>query len=141
MEQLILLLQERNHYLEKFYDINDGKIGQLASGDLTELEEFYNEREHVLGMIRHIDKVIEKEQKTALNDRVLPGDRQLIQSLLDSKDDLVKQILAQDLQILSIIETEKSTLIRELSTASRGRKAMNSYKYQAGTDTSSEEGA
>ncbi len=136
MEQLILLLQERNHYLEKFYEINTQKISQLAQGDMTELEEFYNEREHVLGMIRHIDKVIEKEQAVALNDRVLPGDRELVAELLETKDELVKQILAQDLQILSIIETEKSALIKELSTTSRSRKAMNSYKYRVEPDKS-----
>ena len=139
MEQLILLLQERNHYLEKFYDLNASRMADLGRGEFADLEVFYNEREHILGMIRHIDKVIEKEQKHALSEKVLPQDKALIQSILDAKEELVKQILAQDLQILSMIEREKSTLIKELSQTSRNRRAMGAYKYTNEAEPKDEE--
>ncbi len=132
MEQLILLLQERNTHLERFYELNSERIGDLAGGEFAGLEEFYGEREHILSMIRHIDKVLEREQDIKASERILPQDRVMVQGLLDDKDSIVKQILAQDLQILSIIEQEKSSLLKDLITAGKGRKAMGSYKLRGG---------
>ena len=45
-----------------------------------------------------------------------------------SLDDLVTQILAQDLQILAVIEQTKSDIIRELRTVQAGKKAVGAYK-------------
>jgi hypothetical protein len=41
---------------------------------------------------------------------------------------LVTRILAQDLQVLSLIEQAKSNIIKELRSVQAGKKAVGAYK-------------
>ncbi|MCB0411258.1 MAG: hypothetical protein KDD22_01955, partial [Bdellovibrionales bacterium] len=47
--------------------------------------------------------------------------------LLREKNEIVTEILSQDLQILSLIEKEKSSIIRELAAVKTGRKVLQTY--------------
>jgi hypothetical protein len=47
---------------------------------------------------------------------------------MNVKNDLVTRILAQDLQILSVIEQAKSEIIKELRQVQSAKKAVGAYK-------------
>ncbi len=128
MERIITLLREKNHYLAKFHEINEKELLHFDSGNFDNVESFYITRDKILDLIRVIDDMINEENVRQENNPVCTyQERQEIEYLLASKDDYVKKILAQDLEVLSTIEKEKSNIIRELQAVKKGRKAMAGY--------------
>ena len=60
MIRLIQFLNEKNHFLEKFYALNEAQIAHLESGHFEDIERFYNQREDLLKVIKYIDSEIHK---------------------------------------------------------------------------------
>lgn len=140
MQQIVELLTEKNQYLEKFYRLNEGEILSIAQGDFENLENFYQSRDGILNMIFKIDELVEKAN-AGFDDSVQiePSQKKSILLALDYKNELVNRILAQDLQILSCIESAKSGIIKELAQVRATKKALGSYKSGAETKTLDEE--
>ena len=126
MEKIIELLREKNQCLEKFYFLNEAELVNFGGGRFDMVESFYHARDRILDLIACLDTVIEEE---SVKEGVVPTDagRAEVEGLLRTKDEIVKSILAQDLQILAYIEKEKSNIIKELSTTSKARKAVGAY--------------
>lgn len=138
MTRIIDLLNHKNHYLEKFYSLNEDQLMSLAKSDFATLEEFYQGRESILEAIRYIDAEIDIAQNTEV---MAPTDteRREATTCLAIKEEYVSRILAQDLEILACIEAEKSTIIRELQDAKKSKKAVSSYKSKPTTSRLDEE--
>lgn len=129
MDTIINLLKDKNYHLEKFLHLNEGELLNFAEGNFDGLEVFYQSRETILDLVRCIDRLIEAAASTQ-NDISLVSDgfkREMV-ACMNTKNDLVTRILAQDLQILSVIEQEKSSIIKELRTVQAGKKAVGAYK-------------
>lgn len=129
METIINLLKDKNYHLEKFYQLNEGELVNFAEGDFDNLEVFYQSRETILDLIRCIDRLIEaavgaQGEPEKISDQY----KQEMMKAMSVKNDLVTRILAQDLQILSVIEQAKSDIIKELRQVQSGRKAVGAYK-------------
>lgn len=127
MERVIALLREKNHYLEKFYFINEHELINFGEGSFDNVESFYQARDKILEVISGIDGLINDENERLAGHAVAPEYRSEVEVLLRTKDELVTSILAQDLQVLSYIEKEKSNIIRELRETRRARVAVNAY--------------
>jgi hypothetical protein len=129
MDKVISLLNEKNHYLEKFLELNERELSNFTSGNFDGLESFYHTRDRILDLIRCIDELIEEEstKPQAAVPVVTTESKTQISALLREKDNLVTEILSQDLQILSRIETEKSSIIKELQTVKKARKVFRAY--------------
>jgi HPt (histidine-containing phosphotransfer) domain-containing protein len=125
MERVIAILREKNHLLEKFYWINEQEIINFGGGNFETVENFYQAREQLLALIGMLDQNI--EELVAVVDQVTAGKKSEVAALLQSKDELVKAILDQDLQILTYIDKEKSNIIRELHTNKQAKKAVSAY--------------
>ncbi len=129
MLRIIDLLNHKNHYLEKFYSINENEILNFARNDFSHLEDFYQSREKILETIRYIDSEIDVAQNS---DAVVTNDqRRQVSTALAIKEEYVARILAQDLEILSCIESAKSNIIRELQEIRHNKKAVGSYKSKS----------
>lgn len=126
MERVIALLREKNHCLEKFYWVNEQELINFGSGNFDSVEAFYQAREQLLETVNSIDRMLEEECDRA-NVQITGFQREDATALLKSKDELVKSILAQDLQILTYIEKEKSNIIRELRSNKQARRAVGAY--------------
>ena len=126
MDRVIALLRDRNHCLEKFYWINEQELINFGVGNFDAVEEFYQARDKILDHIKVIDGMI-SEENSRENVVVTDVHRSEAQILLASKDELVKSILAQDLQVLTYIEKEKSNIIRELRGNAQAKKAVGAY--------------
>lgn len=125
--KLVELLDEKNQYLEKFFELNEAELHNFADGLFDNVEVFYQSREKILDIVRCIDGLVDDEV-AALKDHVVTTHlRAEIQDLMDQKDRLAKQILAQDLRVLSAIEDEKSNIIRELKSTRQSRKVVGAY--------------
>ena len=134
MDRIITLLREKNHYLAKFYEINDRELLHFDSGNFDNVESFYVARDKILDLIRVIDDMIQEENaKYENNPSATAEQRNEVEYLLATKDEYVKKILAQDLEVLSTIEKEKSNIIRELQAVKKGRRAIAGY--HSGTQT------
>lgn len=128
MERIITLLNEKNHYLEKFFSVNEHELLNFGDGCFDNVETFYNARDKILDLIHCIDELIEEENKKYGTEVVVTAaQRQRVNEILKRKDELVTGILAQDLQTLSYIEKEKSNIIRELRMVKQGKKVLHAY--------------
>jgi flagellar protein FliS len=124
MDRIISLLEQKNHYLEKFYSTNEAALEQFQVGIFDSLESFYQTREKILEIIRYIDSEIGSENTELMS----PTDRALAAENMKIKDQYVEKILTQDLEILACIDSAKSSIIRELQDVKKARKAVSGYK-------------
>jgi hypothetical protein len=128
--RLIQFLNEKNHFLEKFYSINEKQISLLEAGHFDEIENFYNQRENLLKILKYIDSEIhrshmaQKDSKMAFDE----GQKLEIREGLRVKELYVKKILEQDLIVLSLIDEAKSQIIKELQEIRKARTALAGYK-------------
>jgi HPt (histidine-containing phosphotransfer) domain-containing protein len=127
MERVIALLREKNQYLEKFYWVNEQELINFGVGNFDSVEDFYQVREKLLELIAMVDGLVEGENTRTPLPPVNVALRSEVQLILTSKDELVKAILAQDLQILTYIDKEKSNIIRELKSNAQAKKAVGAY--------------
>lgn len=130
MIRLIQLLNEKNHFLEKFYSCNDSQITRLEAGLFDDIEKFYNKREDLLKIIKYIDAEIQKAHGLHKDMSGVFSDEEKgeIRQALRTKEAYVQRILEQDLVVLGMIDDAKSKIIRELKDVSKARKALGGYK-------------
>lgn len=133
MIRLIQFLNEKNHFLEKFFALNETQITRLSSGMFDEIEKFYNQREDLLKIIKYIDAEIHKAHMLHkdLSGQFTEEQKTEIREALRAKEAYVRRILEQDLQVLGMIDEAKSTIIKELKGVRIARKALAGYKTSA----------
>lgn len=130
MTSIIALLNEKNHYLEKFYALNEKELVNFLRGDFDQLESFYSTRERILEIVKYLDAQIERTQRSE-EGRSTPttcDERRLVREALQIRDQYAARIIEQDLQVLSCIEATKNSIIRELQDLKKNKKAVNSYR-------------
>lgn len=129
----VSLLQEKNHFLEKFYSLNEKQLLKLSTGNFDNLNEFYNSREDVLKIIKYIDNEISKSQvnEDLMGLEITVEAQNSAKEAMRTKDIFVARILEQDVQILSLIDRLKNEVIKELRTVRTAKKAMAGYKAGA----------
>ena len=128
MDTIINLLKDKNYHLQKFYQLNEAELINFSENCFDNLEVFYQSRETILDLIRCIDRLIEAASQTQGDQPATDQQKREILASMSTKNDLVTRILAQDLQILSVIEQTKSEIIRELRQVQSAKKAIGSYK-------------
>jgi hypothetical protein len=129
MLRIINLLEEKNHYLEKFYSLNETEIINFSHGNFDNLESFYNTREKILEILKYIDGQLDQVQSGMQElTGISTEERRQIKEHLAVKDEYVSRIIDQDLEVLTCIEAAKSNIIRELQDVRRVRKAVGGYK-------------
>lgn len=126
----IQLLNEKNHFLEKFYSLNEIQLGQLIEGRFENIENFYNQREDLLKIIKYIDAQIGRYQsdEVAMKIKVTESDQENVRRALKVKEVFVNRIIEQDIQIISLIDKLKSDVIRELKNVRETKRAITGYK-------------
>ena len=130
MDTIINLLKDKNYHLGKFLELNESELLNFTEGNFDNLEVFYQSRETILDLVRCIDRLIEAAANTQGDaPSVSNQNKKDMVTAMNEKNDMVQQILAQDLQILSVIEQAKSQIIRELRTVQTGKKAIGHYKH------------
>ncbi|MBO9666599.1 MAG: hypothetical protein J7501_07270 [Bdellovibrio sp.] len=140
MHRIISLLNEKNHYLEKFYSLNEVELVNFAQGQFDNLQHFYQTRERILDVLKYVDAQIDR----AHNDMgetitMAETDRQQVKEALTIKDEYVSRIIEQDIQVLACIEMAKNSIIKELQEVRKNRKAIGGYKTNTFTKRLDEE--
>src|SRR5437879_1675005 len=121
-------LQEKNMYLEKFLGLNREWIDRLERSDFGGLEDYREDREKILNIIKHIDTLIEEHSLSLDLDDVNENQKDQVVRLLDRKDSLVKAILGQDLDIMQIIDSAKVLILKELKRVGKHRSYRAHYR-------------
>lgn len=131
MSCIVELLEEKNQHLEKFFRLNEMELYNLSENNFENLENFYSSRECILDLVGTVDRRLnDLNSGIVSSEEITLENKKNIIKLLSYKNDLVQKILAQDLQILSIIEIEKSKVINELRGNKKARKAYHGYKVK-----------
>ena len=129
MTRIIALLNEKNHYLEKFYSLNETELANFAQAQFDNLDSFYQTRERILDVIKYVDAQIERiNDDTQALTTITDEERNQVREALAIKDQYVAKIIEQDIQVLACIEMAKNSIIRELQDLRRNRKAIGGYK-------------
>lgn len=129
MTRIITLLNEKNHYLEKFYSLTEAELSNFAQGQFENLEYFYQTRERILDVLKYVDAQIDKAQTEIEVQGIVSEDsRREVREALAIKDEYVGRIIEQDIQVLACIEMAKNSIIRELQEVRQNRKAVSGYK-------------
>ncbi len=131
LDLLVELLVEKNHYLEKFQEMNAAELARFSVGNFDHIQSFYENREQVLEIIRLIDQLVDEKVQLIEQSHIDVDARTQIGVLMTEKDARAKEIISQDLQILAEIEREKTKIIRELQTTSQVKKAVGKYAGQS----------
>lgn len=133
MIRLLQFLNEKNHFLEKFFALNESEITRLQAGSFEQLEVFYNQREDLLKIIKYIDSEIHKSHQLHkdMSGQYTEDQKKEIRDMLRTKEAYVKRILEQDLVVLGLIDSAKSQIIQELQGVKKARKALGGYKITA----------
>ena len=133
MIRIIQFLNEKNHFLEKFLTLNEKQIHKMESGEFDAVENFYNQREDILKIIKYIDAEINKAQLVhkEVNGVYTDEQKRIIKGALTVKDQYVEQILEQDICILALIDQAKTQIIKELQDVRLGQRAMAGYKSKS----------
>lgn len=140
MNQVIQLMQERNKYLAKFSALNIAETTRMIEGNFDRIDDFYIAREGILEIVKQIELMMEKHLSADSGVvAIAPSLRRMASDLLRERDELVNQILAQDLEILQLVDQAKNQIIQELQGLKRGRKVISSYKSGTPKQTIDEE--
>lgn len=126
MRRLIELLDQKNHYLEKFYSVNEEHLVQFLKRQFDEINYFYETRENILEILKYIDQEIKIMSHSEIEETMVQVEQ--IKERLAVKDVFVKRIIQQDIDILACIEAEKNSIIQELKEVKKGQKVVNAYK-------------
>ena len=73
----VQLLNEKNHFLEKFYSLNEKQLVQLSASRFENVEYFYNQREDILKIIKYIDAELSRthDDEVAMNAAISAQDK------------------------------------------------------------------
>ncbi len=128
MNSSIDILEEKKMHLEDFYRLNESALEKFKADDFSDLEEFYKTREGILDIIRKLDEMLERVNQTEGDQSKIDlALKKSVMEALEHKNILVTQILEQDLNILSVLETAKSEIIKELTQVRGAKKAIGAY--------------
>lgn len=128
MTRIITLLNEKNHYLEKFYSLNEVELANFAQGQFDNIQQFYQTRERILDVLKYVDAQIERAHDEIDKNGIQESHRREVKEALSIKDEYVARIIEQDVQVLACIEMAKNSIIKELQEVRRNRKAVGGYK-------------
>jgi len=130
MIRIVQLLTEKNHFLEKFFTINEKQIARLEAGHYDDIEQFYNKREDLIKILKHLDQEVLKShtQHKEINGVFTATDKASLRECMRIKEMFVERIVDQDMQVLALIDEAKSKIIRELQDVRLAKKAMAGYK-------------
>jgi hypothetical protein len=119
---IIELLKQKKHFLSEFCQISSSGLMNFKKNNFDEIDLFYNGRESLLEIIQYIDQKIESIPPSEA------FDPKMIAILKLEIKALSQEILNQDMKILSIVDNEKSNIIKELQNISKNKKNVSSYK-------------
>lgn len=152
---ILELLAEKKHFLLEFNKINLQGIIHFQNSNFDNIESFYNGRESLLEIIKYIDQKIENLASITISSQTKNlsiGAGALNHSRVLSQDDqkmiafikleikaLAQEILNQDMQILALMDNEKSSIIKELQSISKNKKNFASYKTKTNYNKVDEE--
>ncbi len=130
MIRLVQLLTEKTHFLEKFYTLNEIQIAELENGHFDKIEKFYNQREDILKILKHLDSEVNRAHTLhkEISGVFTETDKAAFNECMRVKEMFVEKIIDQDMQVLSLIDEAKSKIIRELQDVRLAKKAMHGYK-------------
>lgn len=127
MEAYLKYVMDRNHYFDKYYSLNQREIKKFEAGDFSGIDSLYENRQAILEIVTVIEQRMNDIAQEVV-DSIDSETKSNLKALFEYKDELLKQILDQDIHIMSLVEVEKNNIIQELAESRTGKKAVSAYK-------------
>lgn len=124
MSSIVTLGEEKVHFLSRFAQLNEQEILHFSNGNFDNLESFYNIRENLLAIIQYINAKITALEPSPLT----PREKEKLVRLDSELQSLTQRIIEQDSDILTLMDSAKTKIIKELQSIHKNKKSVSSYK-------------
>lgn len=121
----LALLEEKNNLLDCFLTLTSEELIKVKAKNFDSLGAFYMQRGKILDLIKTISDHIDR----SLADHcLLQDEKSWADQLAAEGHRLTQEILTLDLELISYLDQEKSSVIRELQSVTSGRRVLKAYK-------------
>ncbi len=135
---LLKLLQSKTRCIEEFRRISKEFLALAAQGDLSQLTDFENNRDHLIRALqlhdRKISKIVSELPKNERTQDLI----QTIENTLAHERILVNEILTIDRLIIDRIEDAKCNLLKSLNSSRKSREMVGKFKSKGSTGSGEE---
>lgn len=127
MDDVLAYLELKNRYYSKFLTITEKFLQCARANDWERIDLFVDSRERILNIIKAFDfKIAEAFGRQDLSSPELEEYRPRVKQLMDQRTALVNRIVTIDLELIQSIEEMKTETIRDLkNTIARGQQIQS----------------
>ena len=127
--EVLALLRSKNRCLERFLGITRDYLATSSQdADCSGLTDLQNRRESTLKAVSLYDRKIEEAAIMLRDSDRTPTLIEGVKAELERKDALVAEILKIDLELISLIEQAKNSLLRSLSAEKKALDTLGKFK-------------
>lgn len=128
MEEVVYYLELKNKYYEKFLSVTEKFLTQVQQDRWDNVEYFMDNRERILNIIRSYDfKIAELFHQVDVSSARLESYSVRVKDLLEKREQLGKQIIDQDLVLISKVDEVRLSTIRELKKTQETGQKLHSF--------------
>lgn len=117
-------LFEINRMLEHMYSLNEAQYTRVASGDISDLDEFYQSRERILEIIKYLSFELEQIEGESI-------DKKQLSQLISARKMYLEKIIEIDLKIFGKLDEVKTNLLKEIGENRSTQRVLKAYKSPA----------
>lgn len=125
------MLARRNLCLTSFLQVTEGFLPQIRARNLNLLERFQKQRESLLKIVRNLDLEINNIATAAdfaQSDLNEYHEKRALREFIDTRDSLLRQIIAVDLLVSKEINSAKVETIEQIQRLSMSRRSIMAYR-------------
>jgi hypothetical protein len=128
-EKLQSLLEQKNHFLERFLLLCKTYRSKLLAGDSNDIDLFQQSRQQILNIVEYFDNYIERITASLPEnpDAIPPRYRKAVRELIQSKDEIVREILNVDVEVLGLLQIMQDNLDNDLADVRKSKRLTNAY--------------
>lgn len=120
--------RKKEHFLEEFARLNDLEIKRLASRNTDGLDVFFDKREKIIEILKHIEKQIKECVHAQFSDKKTLSINQRVDDDQKVINELLNRIIEQNRQIDILMRNSKGAIADEIHLLRKNRKSVSQYK-------------
>ncbi len=125
---LLKVINGKNRALKRFLDVSTAFLGASERGDLSGLQKLQCRRDAIIRALELFDRRISAGVATLVPTERTESFARDVREALTRKDALIHDILAVDLKIISLIDSEKNEILRQIAMSRKQRDTFSKFK-------------
>ncbi len=135
---IVSLVQSKNRCLEKILTFSETFLSQSIDDDLIALESFQTQRDSIFKAMELYDRKITEMASTLTAEEKTPELLALVRAEMNRKDELTRQLLSIDDQVIQKITAVQHKLVAEISKSKKNKELLGKFKSSWLTESGEE---